>query len=112
MGTEVQAAAPVLLSEGGKKDTSLFAVSAAVKLNQRPAPNAGLHESHQGTLNLPQACSKRWPLNRLQTQPWSQMPRGDGVPGVLRMPCALQLHGSAPCMCTMSDFNSYCNSST
>lgn len=29
MGTEVQAAAPVLLSEDGKKETSLFTVSAA-----------------------------------------------------------------------------------
>lgn len=43
----MQAAAFVILSEDGKKDTPLFPVFAMDKLSQFPAPNTGFHESHQ-----------------------------------------------------------------
>ena len=48
----MQAAAFVILSEDGKKDTPLFPVFAMDKRSQFPAPNAGFRESHHWNSEL------------------------------------------------------------
>lgn len=84
---EMQAAA--FVSEGGKKDAALSSpVFLVDQLSPFPASVTGFHESHPGTITLPQVCSERWSLNRVRTPSWSWTPETHYVLWMLRMLCS------------------------